>query len=161
MLYYVCILDRCQTGDKLMSGKCQGNVRQSVWRGIVFFCTFAADSKPKWQKYMEKKTKRQKSTRAEGQPWCCAFAWQNFMLTGVAVAFVVAGFLLMLPEVDVRNTVGGRYAPAPGPGAFEARRIRAAPIPCFIGFALMVPAILWVPRGRKEDENIVYPKRGI
>ena len=79
------------------------------------------------------------------------------MLTGVAVAFVVAGFLLMLPETDVRNTVGGRYAAAPGPGAFEARRIRAAPIPCFIGFVLMVPAILWVPRGRRDDDNIPYP----
>ena len=108
---------------------------------------------------MEKKTRQKnkrtevKNQRTEGQPWRCAFAWQNFMLTGVAVSFVVAGFLLMLPEVDVRNTVGGRYAPAPGPGTFEARRIRAAPIPCFIGFALMVPAILWVPRQRKEENN--------
>ncbi len=80
--------------------------------------------------------------------WCSAFAWQNFAITGVAVAFIVAGFLLMLPQTDVRNTVGGRFAAAPGPGAFDARRIRAAPIPCFIGFALMVPAILYVPSRR-------------
>ena len=92
---------------------------------------------------MKKKTdKRERVRREDDSQWRCAFAWQNFALTGVAIAFIVAGCLLMLPEADVRNTVGGRYAPAPGPGAFEARRIKVAPIPCFIGFVLMVPAIL-------------------
>lgn len=98
------------------------------------------------------KTKRQKNEKDGAPSWRCAFAWQNFLLTGVAVAFVVAGFLLMLPETDVRNTVGGRFAAAPGPGAFAARRIRAAPIPCFIGFVLMVPAIMYVP-GKHELLN--------
>ena len=92
---------------------------------------------------MKRKTDKRERERGEGsRQWRCAFAWQNFALTGVAVACIVVGCLLMLPEADVRNTVGGRYAPAPGPGAFEARRIKVAPIPCFIGFVLMVPAIL-------------------
>lgn len=74
--------------------------------------------------------------------WPSTFGWKNYALTALAVTFIVSGFLLMLPEADVRNMVGGRYAAAPGPGAFDARRIRAAPIPCLIGFVLMVPAIL-------------------
>ncbi len=78
----------------------------------------------------------------ERQSWHCAFSWRQFALTGVAVALIVTGCILMLPEVDVRNTVGGRYAAAPGPGAFEARRIRLAPIPLFIGYVMMVPVIM-------------------
>lgn len=58
----------------------------------------------------------------------------------------------MLPEQDVRNTVGGRYAAAPGPGAFDARRIRLAPIPCFIGFAMMIPIILMKNESVKSEK---------
>ena len=96
------------------------------------------------------------SLKAAPQTWRTAFAWQNYALTCIAVILIVVGFTMMLPEIDVRNTPGGRYAPAPGPGAFDARRIRAAPIPCFIGFVLMVPAIMYVPRERiKEDEKVL------
>ena len=102
---------------------------------------------------MKKKTdKQQREKRETGGHWCCAFAWHNFVLTGVAVACIVMGCLLMLPETDVRNTVGGRYAPSPGPGAFEARRIKVAPIPCFIGFVLMVPTIMYVPKKVKSEQ---------
>ena len=69
----------------------------------------------------------------------------NIVLTGIAVSLIITGCVLMLPETDVRNTVGGRYAPAPSPGAFDARRIQLAPIPCFVGYILMIPAILYVP----------------
>ncbi len=98
---------------------------------------------------MKKKTDQQKRVKHRE---CCAFAWQNFTLTGIAVAFIVAGCLLMLPETDVRNTVGGRYAPAPSPGTFDARRIKVAPIPCFIGFVLMIPTIMYVPKNVKREE---------
>lgn len=87
--------------------------------------------------------------------WHTAFRWQNYALTSLSVLLIVAGFVLMLPPVDIRNTVGGRYAPCPGPGAFEARRIRAAPIPCFVGFVLMVPAIMYVPRERGKGAEKV------
>ena len=79
-------------------------------------------------------------------PWHCHVGWPNVALTLVAVALIVTGFVLMLPPTDVKNTPGGRYAPAPGPGAFDAVRIRTAPVPCVIGFVLMVPAILYVGR---------------
>ncbi len=102
---------------------------------------------------MKRKTDKPESKRRKADcPWRCAFAWQNFALTGVAIAFIVVGCLLMLPETDVRNTVGGRYAPSPGPGAFDVRRIKVAPIPCFIGFALMIPAIL-VKNERMKSEK--------
>lgn len=96
---------------------------------------------------------KEKKKKLEPANWQMAFRWQNFALVAVAVAFIVTGCLLMLPPVDIRNTVGGRFAPAPGPGAFDARRIRAAPIPCFLGFALMVPAILYVPSEHTEEEK--------
>lgn len=97
---------------------------------------------------MHKKTNH---TQKAEHLWRCAFQWQHFALTGVAVVFIVTGFLLMLPPVDIRNTPGGRFAASPGPGAFEARRIRLAPIPCFIGFAMMVPTIMYVPKGAKSE----------
>lgn len=86
--------------------------------------------------------KKNNNHSKETQPWRCAFSLRHFVLTGVALSLIVTGCILMLPEQDVRNTVGGRYAPAPGPGAFDPIRIRVAPIPCFIGFAMMVPVIL-------------------
>ena len=96
-----------------------------------------------------------KPLHGEGsREWRCAFAWQHFALTAVAVAFIVAGFLLMLPETDVRNTVGGRFAPAPGPGAFDAQRIKLAPIPCFIGFAMMPLVIMYIPRDRGRNDEM-------
>ncbi|MBQ9285101.1 MAG: DUF3098 domain-containing protein [Bacteroidaceae bacterium] len=99
---------------------------------------------------MKKQTSSIPKTHAK-HTWRCAFAWQNFALAAVAVAFIVTGFLLMLPETDVRNRPGGRFAPAPGPGAFDARRIRVAPVPCFIGFAMMPLVIMYVPRERKKS----------
>lgn len=95
------------------------------------------------------------SPRSSSFRWHTAFRWQNYALTSLSVLLIVAGFVLMLPPVDIRNTVGGRYAPCPGPGAFEARRIRAAPIPCFVGFVLMVPAIMYVPRERGKGAEKV------
>lgn len=75
---------------------------------------------------------------------------KKLMLTGIALSFIITGFILMLPAHDVRNTPGGRYAAAPGPGAFEDVRIRAAPVCCFVGYVMMIPIILYVPKERRE-----------
>ena len=99
----------------------------------------------------EKKEITTASSRQTEAGWHTAFCWQNYVLTAMSVLFIVTGLLLMLPEQDVRNTVCGRYAATPGPGAFDARHIRAAPVPCFIGFILMVPAIMYVPE--KEEKR--------
>ena len=102
-----------------------------------------------------KKEKKKDSVRPQSaRPWQTVFAWQHYALTAVAVALIVTGFLLMLPEADVRNRPGGRFAPAPGPGAFEARRIRVAPIPCSVGFAMMPFVIMYVPRSRRGIDEM-------
>ena len=98
--------------------------------------------KQKKEKTVPTASDRRRPTMASEHTWRYAFGWQNFALTAVAVALIVTGYLLMLPERDVRAEYGGRYAAAPSPGAFDARRIRTAPIPCFIGFVLMIPAIM-------------------
>ena len=100
---------------------------------------------------MKKEKKEKTACRRQSEAgWHSAFRWQNYVLTSLSVLLIVTGLLLMLPEVDIRNTVGGRYAAAPGPGAFDARRIRAAPFPCFVGFVLMVPAIMYVPKKKEK-----------
>lgn len=99
-------------------------------------------------KRQEKPTTKQTDTR-----WHSAFGRWHYALTGAALACIVAGCLLMLPEKDVRNTVGGRYAAAPGPGAFAAQRIRWAPIPLFIGYAMIIPVILFVPPHRHPSHG--------
>ncbi len=102
-----------------------------------------------------KTEKKKDSVRPQSaRPWQTVFAWQHYALTAVAVALIVTGFLLMLPEADVRNRPGGRFAPTPGPGAFEARRIRVAPIPCFVGFAMMPFVIMYVPRSRRGIDEM-------
>ena len=102
-----------------------------------------------------KTEKKKDSVRPQSaRPWQTVFACQHYALTAVAVALIVTGFLLMLPEADVRNRPGGRFAPAPGPGAFEARRIRVAPIPCFVGFAMMPFVIMYVPRSRRGIDEM-------
>lgn len=98
--------------------------------------------KQKKEKTVPTAADRLKPTMSTERPWRYAFGWQNFALTAAAVTLIVTGCLLMLPEKDVRAEYGGRYAAAPGPGAFDARRIRTAPIPCFIGYVLMIPAIM-------------------
>ena len=103
---------------------------------------------------MKTEKKKDSARPRSASPWQTVFAWQHYALTAVAVAFIVAGFVLMLPEADVRNRPGGRFAPAPGPGAFEARRIRVAPIPCFVGFAMMPFVIMYVPRSRRGIDEM-------
>ncbi len=76
--------------------------------------------------------------------------WRGLTVT-VAVMLMVAGYLLMLPPVDVRAQPGGRFAATPGPGAFEARRIRVAPLLCWTGYVLVIPAIICAPRRHEKE----------
>ena len=92
---------------------------------------------------MNQKNNKERCRKAS---WCRAFGGVNYVLTSIAVVLIVMGCVLMLPEKDVRNTVGGRFAAAPGSDAFDARRIKVAPIACFIGYVLMPVAIMYVPK---------------
>lgn len=103
---------------------------------------------------MKKEKKKTNVSHDSDNRWQSVFAWQHYAMTAVAVVLIVVGFVLMLPEADVRNRPGGRFAPAPGPGAFDARRIRVAPIPCFVGFAMMPLVIMYVPHTRKRIDEM-------
>lgn len=100
------------------------------------------------------KEKKRTNVNGSGFCWQPVFAWQHYAMTAVAVVLIVVGFVLMLPEADVRNRPGGRFAHTPGPGAFSERRIKLAPIPCFVGFAMMPWVIMYVPRGRRRTDEM-------
>lgn len=67
----------------------------------------------------------------------------NYILLAASVAIITTGMLLMRPPVDIKSTPGGRYTQAPGPGAFHPRRIRVAPVVCWVGFMLVPLGIVW------------------
>lgn len=67
-----------------------------------------------------------------------AFDKLNFILIGVGVAIILLGFMLM--------SGSGSTEEAFNPDIFSARRIRVAPIVCFIGFASIVYAIMRKPK---------------
>jgi len=72
-----------------------------------------------------------------------AFGRTNFILLAVGMAIVILGFILM----------GGTGSSAEefNPEIFSARRIKVAPVVCFIGFASMVFAIVHRPRNKEND----------
>ena len=66
----------------------------------------------------------------------------NFILMAIGVAIIILGFVLMT-----------------GPGSselgfeadiFSVRRIKVAPVVCFVGFVFMVFAIMY--KGRRKEE---------
>lgn len=74
-----------------------------------------------------------------------AFDRVNFILLAVSMAVVIVGFILMGgPGSD--NT-------AYNPDIFSARRIKVAPVVCFIGFAMMVYAIIRKPCDKAAAGN--------
>lgn len=72
-----------------------------------------------------------------------AFGKENFILIGIAVAIIVIGFVLM-------SGGGSEDGVSFNPEIFGARRIVLAPIVTFIGFALMVVAILKKSKDKSE-----------
>lgn len=69
------------------------------------------------------------------------FGQQNFKWMLIGLAFIVAGFLLMMgPDA---NTVDGKFDPNSwNDDIFSIRRIRIAPLFIVIGFVIEVYAIL-------------------
>jgi len=72
-----------------------------------------------------------------------AFGKENFILIGVAVAVIIIGFVLM-------SGGGSEDGVSFNPEIFSARRIVVAPIVTFIGFALMIVAILKKSKDKAE-----------
>lgn len=73
-----------------------------------------------------------------------AFDKVNFMLLAVGMMIVIIGFLLM--------SGGGSTETAYNPDIFSVRRIKVAPVVCFIGFVSMIYAIVRRPKDQHTEE---------
>lgn len=70
-----------------------------------------------------------------------AFDKVNFILLGIGMAVVILGFILMAGPPSTEAAFE--------PDIFSARRIKVAPVVCFLGFIFMIYAILRKPRDNK------------
>lgn len=66
-----------------------------------------------------------------------AFDKTNFILLGIGMVVIIIGFLLM--------TGPGSNETMFEPDIFSARRIKVAPVVCFLGFVFMIYGILRKP----------------
>jgi hypothetical protein len=67
-----------------------------------------------------------------------AFDKVNFMLLAIGVVVVIIGFLLM--------SGSGSTETAYNPEIFSVRRIKVAPVVCFLGFVSIIFAIIRKPK---------------
>ena len=74
-----------------------------------------------------------------------AFGRTNFILLAVGMAIVIVGFILM----------GGAGSTAEEFNAdiFSVRRIKVAPVVCFLGFISMIYAVVYRPKNRDEKQS--------
>lgn len=73
-----------------------------------------------------------------------AFDKVNFMLLAVGMVIVIIGFLLM--------SGGGSTETSYNPDIFSVRRVKVAPVVCFIGFVSMIYAIVRRPKDKHVEE---------
>lgn len=73
-----------------------------------------------------------------------AFDKVNFILLAVGMMIVIIGFLLM--------SGGGSTETAYNPDIFSVRRIKVAPVVCFIGFVSMIYTIVRRPKDQHTEE---------
>ena len=67
-----------------------------------------------------------------------AFGKINYIMMAVSVVIVLIGFVLM--------SGGQSTEEAYDPSIFNARRIKVAPVICFVGYVSMIFAILYRPK---------------
>lgn len=67
-----------------------------------------------------------------------AFDRTNFILLGIGFAIVIIGFILMSGP--------GSSEQMYNPDIFSVRRIKVAPVVCFVGFVSMIYAIIRKPK---------------
>ncbi len=65
----------------------------------------------------------------------------NFILLAIGMLIVIIGFILM--------SGGGSTEQTFNPEVYSARRIKVAPVVCFIGFISMIGAVMY----RKKDDH--------
>ncbi|MCQ2066633.1 MAG: DUF3098 domain-containing protein [Bacteroidaceae bacterium] len=74
-----------------------------------------------------------------------AFGKKNYILIAVSVLIIITGFLLMTGP-NCTNEVFEQ-------DIFSVRRIKVAPVVCFIGFILMIVAIIIKPKDNDISEE--------
>lgn len=90
--------------------------------------------------------KKQIIKEPEVQPKNFALSKINFIIMGVAVLIIIIGFALM---TGPSTTMEGGFEP----DIFSARRIKVAPLTCFIGFLIMIVGILYPDKNRKQGNE--------
>ena len=90
--------------------------------------------------------KKQINKEPEVQPKNFALSKINFIIMGVAVLIIIIGFALM---TGPSTTMEGGFEP----DIFSARRIKVAPLTCFIGFLIMIVGILYPDKNRKQGNE--------
>lgn len=73
-----------------------------------------------------------------------AFDKMNFILLLVGMVLVILGFVLMGGSGTTEETFN--------PDIFSVRRIKVAPIVCFVGFLSMIYAIIRKPTDKSEEK---------
>ena len=71
-----------------------------------------------------------------------AFDKINYILLAIGMAVVIVGFILM--------SGSGSSQEAFNPDIFSVRRIKVAPVVCFLGFAFVVYGIMHKPKNEEE-----------
>lgn len=79
---------------------------------------------------------KQKNKNITASPKSFALGKVNFIIIASAVILIVVGFILMTGPA---TTIEGGFEP----DIFSVRRIKVAPLMCFIGFLVMIVGILY------------------
>ena len=74
-----------------------------------------------------------------------AFDRTNFTLLAIGFAIVVIGFLLMSGSSSTEQAFN--------PDIFSFRRIKVAPVVCFVGFISMIYAIIHKPKDKGAENT--------
>ena len=72
-----------------------------------------------------------------------AFDKTNFILLAIGMAVVIIGFILMTGPFSTETVFE--------PDIFSVRRIKVAPVVCFLGFIFMIYAVLRKPKIKIEE----------
>ncbi|KAA6348759.1 hypothetical protein EZS27_003824 [termite gut metagenome] len=70
-----------------------------------------------------------------------AFDRINFILLAIGMVAVILGFILMTGSVSTEVAFN--------PDIFSVRRIKVAPVICFLGFIFMIYAVMRKPKSRQ------------
>ena len=74
-----------------------------------------------------------------------AFDRINYMLLAIGMIVIIIGFILMGGSSSTEEAFN--------PEIFSARRIKVAPIVCFIGFASMVYGVMRKPKNNENNDT--------